>query len=156
MTSRIANVPPVYDSLAREPIGIDPTPTIAQTRDLIRSSRWHDIMDQLPDALPDLEEIPELVDEQADVHEMRAISDEYEMVSVREVPERHIEELNAVDEYVYRSSMRAATTAQERPATRGRTMRVYLKVNGLEAYVLLDTGSTINAISPDFCKVAGI
>ena len=35
-------------------------------------------------------------------------------------------------------------------------MRTMLNVNGLDAYVLLDTGSTINAISPDFCRVTNI
>ena len=35
-------------------------------------------------------------------------------------------------------------------------MRTMLTVNGLEEYVLLDSGSTINAISPDVCRVTNI
>ena len=62
------------------------------------------------------------------------------------------------EEFVYRAAMkdRGNSVVHNRPATRGRPMRTMLTVNGLEAYVLLDTGSTINAISPDFCRVTNI
>lgn len=56
----------------------------------------------------------------------------------------------------FRTAIRATGTARPRPRLPTGTMRVYVTINGLRALALLDTGSTINAVSPDFAKVAGI
>lgn len=35
-------------------------------------------------------------------------------------------------------------------------MKIYVTINGLKALALVGTGSTINAVSPDFARVAGL
>ncbi|GJE94877.1 retroviral-like aspartic protease [Phanerochaete sordida] len=57
---------------------------------------------------------------------------------------------------VYRTAMRTTGTAQQRPVNTARCMTVHVTVNGLRALALIDTGSTINCISPDFARVAKI
>ncbi|GJE91949.1 retroviral-like aspartic protease [Phanerochaete sordida] len=53
-----------------------------------------------------------------------------------------------------RAAIRPQGTARERPLARGFSMALRATVNGLAASVLLDTGSTINAVSPEFTRVA--
>ena len=57
----------------------------------------------------------------------------------------------------FRSAHRHNSTPGERPQTSGsnrRCMAALVKVNGLEAYALLDTGSTTVSITHDFARVA--
>lgn len=54
----------------------------------------------------------------------------------------------------YRTAMRATSTAQQRPALASRCLTIHVTMNGLRALALIDTGSTINCVSPDFSRVA--
>ena len=56
----------------------------------------------------------------------------------------------------HRAAIRPQGTSRERPAFRGLSMAFLMTLNGLKAWCLLDTGSTINAISPEFTRVSGI
>lgn len=60
------------------------------------------------------------------------------------------------DRRVFRTAITATGTSRPRPTQPAGTMKLYITVNGLKALALLDTGSTINAISPDFARVAGV
>ena len=52
--------------------------------------------------------------------------------------------------------MRANGQVQNRPELKARCMMVYCNINGLKAKALLDSGSTINCVSPDFVQVSKI
>ena len=58
------------------------------------------------------------------------------------------------DSLVYRNSMRTNGRVADRPGVSAPYMLVYCEVNGLKAKALLDCGSTINCVSPDFADVA--
>lgn len=59
-------------------------------------------------------------------------------------------------EHAYRSTVHASTSAQQRPRTTGRCMVFEVAVRNLKARVLLDSGSTLNCIIPDFVQAAGL
>ncbi|EKM49369.1 uncharacterized protein PHACADRAFT_201623 [Phanerochaete carnosa HHB-10118-sp] len=104
--------------------------TIAESRDLIERTCYKEIIEDLPEPAPLLKlyEFP---------------NDKY----YNEGESDHM--FCAITEtFGYHSSMKATPTAQERPAAQEKTMRVYLKINYLKAYVLIDTGSTINTPFP--------
>lgn len=54
----------------------------------------------------------------------------------------------------YCTAMRTTGAAQARPNAPSRCLTVYVTINGLKALALIDTGSTINCVSPDFARVA--
>ena len=60
----------------------------------------------------------------------------------------------SAEERAYRTSLRTNGVVKQRPKPRGRCMTFMVRVNGLDALVLLDTGSTLNAISPDFARIS--
>ena len=65
--------------------------------------------------------------------------------------------MNTSHEREFRSAQRYHNTSGERPQTSGsdrRCMAALVKVNGLEAYALLDSGSTTVSITHDFARVA--
>ncbi|KAF7792137.1 hypothetical protein EIP86_003167 [Pleurotus ostreatoroseus] len=62
----------------------------------------------------------------------------------------------ATDRRVYRAAMRTNGQVIDRPAKEESCMMVYCEINGLKAKALLDTGSTINCISPDFVHIAKV
>ncbi|EKM49351.1 uncharacterized protein PHACADRAFT_201740 [Phanerochaete carnosa HHB-10118-sp] len=111
-------------------------PTIAESQDLIECTCYKEIIKDLPEPAPPLEPY-------------KFPNDKY----YNKGESNHM--FCAITEtFSYRLSMKAMSTAQERLAMCRKTMRVYLKINNLEAYILIDTGSTINIISPDCTKVA--
>lgn len=57
---------------------------------------------------------------------------------------------------VYRTAMRTTGSAQQRPSTASRCFSVYVEIGGLRALALIDTGSTINCVSPEFARVSRI
>lgn len=67
-------------------------------------------------------------------------------------------QLNAVtdDRRAYRTAMHASGKVQDRPELKARCMMVYCTINGLKAKALLDSGSTINCVSPDFVQASHI
>lgn len=58
------------------------------------------------------------------------------------------------EERAYRTTLHTNGVVKQCPKPRGRCMTFMVKINGLEALVLLDTGSTLNAISPDFARMS--
>ncbi|GJE98498.1 retropepsin-like domain-containing protein [Phanerochaete sordida] len=140
--------------------------SMEDSRRFIHDAAYDIVFGGIPDAVPGLEEdpLPTVIVTDGDAPRPERNADEDVRHNTRPgtPPDRvnddtGVYELRAIAEaYGYRSSLKAATTARERPSARGKTMRVYLEVQKLQAYVLMDTGSTINAISPDFCKVAGL
>lgn len=70
----------------------------------------------------------------------------------------HLGVLMAIEETIRarRAAIRPQGTARERPLARGFSMALRGRLNGLDANILLDTGSTINAVSPEFTRVAGL
>ncbi|GJE92036.1 hypothetical protein PsYK624_081890 [Phanerochaete sordida] len=60
------------------------------------------------------------------------------------------------DPRVYRTAMRTTGSAQQRPPSAAKCMTIHVTINGLKALALIDTGSTINCVSPDFARVAKI
>jgi hypothetical protein len=67
------------------------------------------------------------------------------------------DDTNETREREFRAAQRRPTTNGERPPTRGRDrhcMAALVRVNGLEAYTLLDSGSTTVSITHDFARVA--
>lgn len=56
----------------------------------------------------------------------------------------------------YRTAMRSTGTAQPRPALTDRCLTIHVTINGLKALALIDTGSTVNCVSPDFARVAKV
>ncbi|EKM48932.1 uncharacterized protein PHACADRAFT_202215 [Phanerochaete carnosa HHB-10118-sp] len=113
-------------------------PTVAESRDLIECMRYKEIIEDLFEPAPPLEPY-------------KFPNDEY----YNEGKSDHM--FCAITKtFGYCSSMKATSTAQECPGVQGKTMRVYLKINNFEAYILIDTGSTIDTVSPDFTKFAGL
>jgi hypothetical protein len=58
---------------------------------------------------------------------------------------------------VTRSSMRRVVGHMDRPTHRPEEIQclaAYVNINGVEAYTLFDSGSTMDALSPDFARVA--
>lgn len=55
---------------------------------------------------------------------------------------------------VYRTAMRTTGSAQQRPSSASRCFSVYVEIHGLQALALIDTGSTINCVSPEFARVS--
>jgi hypothetical protein len=67
------------------------------------------------------------------------------------------DDTNAAPEREFRAAQRRTYENGERPKTSGsdrRCMAALVKVNGLEAYTLLDSGSTTVSITHDFARVA--
>lgn len=59
----------------------------------------------------------------------------------------------------YRASLEKPEDPMSRPKrseAERRTLSMYVDINGVRAYTMFDTGSTANAISPDFARLAGI
>lgn len=56
----------------------------------------------------------------------------------------------------YRATVHPASSATQRPRSSGQCMVIEARISGLSARVLLDSGSTLNCISPDFVQAAGI
>ena len=59
----------------------------------------------------------------------------------------------------YRSSMRRPVGTMSRPERRDGEqlcLAAYIKINGVNAYTLFDSGSTTDAVSPDFTRIANI
>lgn len=71
---------------------------------------------------------------------------------------RAMEQVASVEQIgrAYRTTIRPQGTAKQRPSPQGWTFSMYMKINDLEAWVLLDTGSTINAISPELTRISGV
>lgn len=67
-------------------------------------------------------------------------------------------QLHAVtdEKRAYRTAMHTNGNVEDRPRQKGRCMTVYCVVNGLRAKALLDSGSTINCISPEFVNVSKV
>ena len=55
-----------------------------------------------------------------------------------------------------RAAMHAAGEVANRPRQPDQCMMVYCQINGLKAKALVDSGSTINCVSPDFVRVAKV
>ncbi|KAI0281506.1 hypothetical protein BC826DRAFT_875195, partial [Russula brevipes] len=67
------------------------------------------------------------------------------------------DQIDTVREREFRTAHNHTESAGKRPNLSGvdrRCMAVHVKVNGLDAYTLLDTGCTTVSITPDFARVA--
>lgn len=56
----------------------------------------------------------------------------------------------------YRATVHPASSASQRPRTTGHCMVIEARIGTLTARVLLDSGSTLNCVSPDFLQASGI
>ncbi|EKM51331.1 uncharacterized protein PHACADRAFT_200152 [Phanerochaete carnosa HHB-10118-sp] len=110
-------------------------PTIAESQDLIERTCYEEIIEDHSEPAPSLELY-------------KFSNDEY----YNEDKSNHMF-CTITKTFGDRSSMKATLTAQECLAAQGKTMRVYLKINNLEAYIFINTGSMINAVSSNFAKV---
>jgi hypothetical protein len=138
-----------------------------------------DIQDQAQvDQTTDDDELPalEAEDTQYDPYESEYYLEEYEEDSGPErterlgaiqVMENQEERLMAnkpqpptlvVEENPHQTSakIRGAIDRPKASAKAEQCLAIYAPINGVQAYVLLDTGSTPDLLSPDFARVAGI
>ncbi|KAJ3543853.1 hypothetical protein NM688_g5811 [Phlebia brevispora] len=105
------------------------------------------------DSPPPLEDIPE---EELEAGE--AVPADLPATDTVEHIRAMMAQLHAVtdDRRVFRTAMRANGQVSNRPLQEGACMMVYCTISGLEVKALLDCGSTINCISPDFVRVANV
>ena len=71
--------------------------------------------------------------------------------------EGHFEQMSAITENrdrEYRNYMRYREGTMERPKSKFKCITHYVKVNGVKALALFDSGSSVNAVSADFAVVA--
>lgn len=62
-------------------------------------------------------------------------------------------------EFVHRTTMRRVAGSMERPKRRPeeiQCMTAYVSINGIKAYAMLDSGSTTDAMSNEFARVANV
>ncbi|KAF7329543.1 Retrovirus-related Pol polyprotein from transposon 412 [Mycena kentingensis (nom. inval.)] len=68
-------------------------------------------------------------------------------------------EADASDERTRRLPLKTTKTPQDRPVKKAganKCLTAFVRINGMDAFALFDTGCTTEAVSPDFARVSGI